>query len=452
MRHKQLIRERLLRGGGWAFTGKLFAALSVLVINSLLARLLSPQDMGAYFLTFSLVLVVSTVAQLGLSQSIVRFVAEYMGTGLPEKARKYIFVSLRLVGLGAGLGACFIAFGGGQWIADSIFNSPEVSSILGLAAIWVVIITFQQFISEVYRGFHDIKLATIFGGMVTAVLSILLFTVLWLLKGQSNLFTAVLLALVAGISSIMISSFILSHKLKKISPLEIPDWESPLKVVMSTSWPLLISNIAFLALSQADLWIVGAFLSSEDVALYGAAVRMASLITMPILIINSVVPPLIAEFFFQKRIDALEKTLRNLSALAFLPALFITVIFAFSGESVLGLIFGDFYKSAAIVLVLLSAGQLANVWAGSCGQALIMTGHQMIMMVIAVLSVLMTLFLALLLVNPYGVAGVACASASGITIQNIFMLFLTRIKLGVWTYPSFDCIITTARRIIRSDI
>jgi len=46
----------------------------------LLARLLTPDEMGAYFLTFSLVSVSALVAQLGMGQTVVRLVVGAMAS------------------------------------------------------------------------------------------------------------------------------------------------------------------------------------------------------------------------------------------------------------------------------------------------------------------------------------------------------------------------------------
>ena len=52
-----MLKRRLLTGGAWASGGKFVATLTAFATNALLARLLSPQDFGAYFLAFSVVLV-----------------------------------------------------------------------------------------------------------------------------------------------------------------------------------------------------------------------------------------------------------------------------------------------------------------------------------------------------------------------------------------------------------
>jgi len=433
MLHKRSIKEKLLKGGAWAFAGKLVTALSGLAISALLSRLLTPEDMGAYFLTFSLVSVAAVVAQLGLTQTIVRLVAESMGTERPSRARQSVLLALRIVAFSGLIVACLLAFGVGEWVSEQVFKSVAMSQVMGLAAVWVIIITFQSLMAEVYRGFHDIRLATIFGGLTTSVLVMLLFLGLWLLQGQSNLDQIMVLTVGAGLSSVLISSALLWNKLKVL-----PNEESSLtiKEILKISWSFGVTNITLFILVQADLWIMGVFRSPEEVAIYGAASRTVALVVMPLLIVNAVVPPLIAEMYAQGKVKELETTLRSVATLAGIPSLLILVLFVFFGESILGMMFGEYYQAGIMILVILSVGQVANVWAGSCGLVLMMTGHQNIMMVITVLCGAITVGLAWFLVQGYGASGVAFSAAFGMILQNIIMLTLVKIKLGIWTHIS----------------
>ena len=81
------LRNRLLSGGVWATGGKAAAAASAVGVNALLARLLRPEELGAYFLTLSLVSITATIAGLGLSRTVVRLVAESVGREEPGRAR-----------------------------------------------------------------------------------------------------------------------------------------------------------------------------------------------------------------------------------------------------------------------------------------------------------------------------------------------------------------------------
>jgi len=434
MLHKLSIKQKLLKGGGWAFSGKVVGVLAGLAVNALLVRLLTQEEMGAYFLTFSLVSFAAIVAQLGLTQTIVRLVAESMGSGRTGRTRQSVIVVLRITAVSVLIVACFLVFGVGQGIAERFFSSLIMSQAMGLAAVWTAIVTFQQLMAEIYRGFHDIRLATIFGGLSTSVFSMLLFIVLWLVQGHADIAQIIFLTLVAGAGSILISSAILWDKLNTLVPASSEDETFSFLDVLFASWPIWITHVTVFVLIQADLWIMGLFRSSEEVAIYGASSRLVALVTMPLLIINAVVPPLIAEMYAQNKIRELENILRAVSTLSVLPSLIALAVFIFFGDSILGFLFGSFYKTGGIIIIILSVGQLANIWAGSSGVVLIFTGYQFEMMLITILSGVLMIAMGWWLVGDYGAVGVASAACGGMFLQNILMLLTAKWKAGIWTH------------------
>lgn len=435
MFHDRTIKEKLLKGGAWAFAGKVVTALTGLAVSALLARLLTPEEMGAYFLILSLVSVFAIVTQLGMSQIIVKLVAESMGTGRPSRARESVIIVLRAVVVSSLLIGCLLAFGVWQWIAEHFFKSKIILEIVGLAAVWVFVMTFQSLLAEVYRGFHDIRLATIFGGLTTSVLSMGLFFALWLMQGSSNLDHILILTLGAGLSSVLVSSAVLW---KKLSSLPLSKNNILLGNILKESWPLLITSLSFFLLFQADLWFIGGFRTQDEVAVYGAATRTVALVVMPLMIINAVAPPLIAEMNAQGKTKELEELLRKTSTIAGLPAVVILGLFMMFGDYILKFLFGDFYQEGYIVLAILSAGQLFNVWAGSCGLVLMHTGQQFSLMIITIGCGFLMIAVAWWMVIPYAAAGVATAAALGLIMQNIMMLILVKKKVGIWTCMSLS--------------
>ncbi len=425
------IKNRLLAGGAWAFAGKILASLSGLAVNALLAHLISPEEMGAYFLTLSLVSVSSIVAQMGLTKTVVRLVAESMGTGQPARAKQSILWSFRFTVIGAVIMAGIIALGGGQWIGRHVFHSELIIQVMGLAALWAMLLTIQNFLAEVFRGFHDIRLATLFGNLSTSSLSMFMLIGLWFVQRHGELKQVITLIIIAGMGSVVISAIFL---VKRLSILPNSPAAITAKDILTISWPLWITGLTLFILTQADLWILGIFRSQDEVAVYGAAARLVALVTMPLFIMNAVVPPFISEMYFQGKKKELEKILRSTATIAGLPALMALGLFIFWGTDILKLVFGDYYRNGGTMLAILSIGQLANVWAGSCGLTLMLTGYQATMMIITVISGIITVTGALLLVHQFGGVGVASAATIGMSLQNLMMLRSARKKTGIWTH------------------
>jgi O-antigen/teichoic acid export membrane protein len=81
---------------------------------------------------------------------------------------------------------------------------------------------------------------------------------------------------------------------------------------------------------------------------------------------------------------------------------------------------------------------LLAVWAGSCGVALMMTGHQRAMMVITLVSGSVSIAGGLLAAPRFGAIGVAVTTSSAQVLQNLLQLLLVRQRLGIWTTIQFS--------------
>ena len=162
-----------------------------IVTTGLLARMLSEQELGAYFLALSIVSLGAVVGSLGLPKTVVGLVAESMGVGRSGRARRVIRTVLGLGVFGAlGIGLAYLLVG--DLVSEHLFHSSLLVGVTGLLAGWIAIAVVQEITAEAFRGFHDIRLATLLGGLATAgksgglIMRVLLLGVLVLLSVRSE--------------------------------------------------------------------------------------------------------------------------------------------------------------------------------------------------------------------------------------------------------------------------
>ena len=439
------LRRRLLSGSTWALGGKIGAAVVGIVTNGLLARMLSPQEFGAYFLALSIVTLGAVVGSLGLPKTVVRFVAENMGMNRLGRTRRVISTVLGLGVFGTvGVSLAYLLLG--DLVSRHLFDSSLLAAVTGLTAAWIAIAVVQEITAETFRGFHDVRLATLLGGLATGgksgglLMRILLLgslILLWVKSGEADLATVMLIAIGSGSLSVLLSVLLLRSKVSSLVPQVAEDPISP-KEVLHDSIPILAVALTAFVLQSADIWILGALRSQEEVAVYAAASRLVTFVAMPLLIVNLVLPPIVAEMYAQGKTANLEPTLRTFSTLAGVPSMVVLAGFMMVGGPILGVVYGDYYRAGALVLVLLSAAKLVAVWSGSCGLVLQFTGHQMSMLRISVLTSSLFIAGALLAAQDYGAVGVACVAAAATTLQNVILVQVAKRKTGMWTHVSFS--------------
>jgi O-antigen/teichoic acid export membrane protein len=161
------------------------------------------------------------------------------------------------------------------------------------------------------------------------------------------------------------------------------------------------------------------------------------MVTMPMVIVTAVAPPLIAEMYFQGKGETLERALRTMATITGIPALMASMACIFFAAPILGLVYTDYYTRAALVLALLSIGPLVSVLAGCCGIVLSYTGHQKTQMMITIAVSAATLIAMIATVKPYGIVGVAIAATAGQVLQNVIVLLVVKQKTGMWTHIGF---------------
>ncbi|MFK5913744.1 MAG: oligosaccharide flippase family protein [Woeseiaceae bacterium] len=440
------LKQRLLSGSFWALLGKVLMVVLAMVLNMVLARILSPEDMGVYFISLSVVVTVATFAQVGMNQAIVRLIAESMTKESFSKVRRSVLFVVQVTLIGSGILGFVLYVGVGNWLADEVFNMPAINAIIGLLVFWIFGRALQDVLAESFRGFHSIGQATFFGGLFTTALSVLFCLFLYLQYENVELkFAITFIALAFTINALFAVFFIYKRLPKKIS---VDNFDK--NKVMQLALPLWGSALISMVLIQLDVWVVGITTSASEVALYGAAIKLVMLVSMPLMIVSAVLPPLIAEFHANDNLVAMEDTLRVIASIATLPAIALMVFFMLWGDSILGIIYGENYKDAKQVLNVLCLGHVFSVWGGACGFTLSMTGHQKSLLKIMVVTLLLALLACFPMANQYGVLGVAIVTSGWLVVLHGWALIETKRKAGVWTHAHWNpfIIVKTLKNII----
>jgi O-antigen/teichoic acid export membrane protein len=274
-------------------------------------------------------------------------------------------------------------------------------------------------------------MAALFGGMITGVLMVIFYGYLLLQKGESDLTQVLILNVAAFAIGELLAALALAAKIRPLRG----DGTIAAREILAISWPMLAATVTNIILLRADLWILGMFVPDEQVAVYGAAARIITVVTIPLTMASGILGPMIAELHTQGKKQQLERVLRGMATLGGLPAVAAILVFVLFGGPGLELIYGDaLYRGGWLVLVALSLGQLVHVWSGVSAQLLMMTGHHKPVMHITLGASALAVLGAVVCVRPFGIHGVAIAFASGVALQSLGMVVYARRALGMKSY------------------
>jgi O-antigen/teichoic acid export membrane protein len=434
-------RRRLGTSAVWVILGRSLGVAVTTLLNIVLARWLSHEDFGSYLLLTSALGFASVMAMFGLGAALVRFVCESLGRGDVERARH----SLRLALSVAAVTIVAVAVAAGAALAygnDSTLQLPASPWLVPIVVASLVMLAALQLLAEGCRSLQEMRLATLFsGGQTGGLLSNILFLVLIAAAvglSRPDFLTALVLNAVAMAVCVpaAVAGLAWATRARLGAPrADASESRVSLRPLVAFSGSMLAVQLLTLFTTQADLWIAGVWCQHDQLALYGAARRLMLLVSLPVQMLNLSVVASVAELHGQRRRE-LERLLRRSATLAAAPSVVAIVLLMLCGGPILELLFGPYFREAALPLAILGVGQLVLVAVGSCGCALEMSGNHYVSLAVNLLASVALVVVGVWAARHFGILGLAIGSASVIALQSISLWLLARRLAGVWTHPT----------------
>jgi O-antigen/teichoic acid export membrane protein len=174
-----------------------------------------------------------------------------------------------------------------------------------------------------------------------------------------------------------------------------------------------------------DVFVLAAFVASEQVGIYAAAARAAQVILLFIISVSLMFSPFVADLHARGERAKLDRLYKQLTRWTLALTLPIFVVLSVTPGSALRL-FGAEFGAGADALAILLVGQLVNVATGTVGFILIMVGRTGWDLVVYAASVAFDIGIAVLLIGVFdlGITGAAIAGAATMTLSKVARLYL----------------------------
>lgn len=418
------------------------------VTSALLARLLSPEDLGAYMVAFSVATTTAMISRAGMEKTALQVLAKHMANRSPAAAQRDTARIFLVASVSISFGAAtWIA--AGPWVLEHMLAAGRLLPLNALIAAWMALLALEVLIAEAFRGFGRIAEASVFGGAASRVALVSILCAAILADVPFGL-SAALVAVSGALSIALVpAAYLLWRQVNRLGRQRRRAVSGEARTLLRTSFSLMLVNLTFLVMNEVGLWVLVARQGEAEVAVYGLAYRLVMLVGFSLSIVNAVLPPLISELHQTGQTRRLETTVRGVASLAGVPAVLALMAFLFFGGQILSVAFGDYYANGWGALAALSVGQLACVFVGSSGYLLMMTGHQDDMVWIAVVACALAASLSVLLVDRWAVFGVAVATSTAVTTQQVLLLIMARKRCGVWGHMSLRALQRGFRETMR---
>ena len=199
---------------------------------------------------------------------------------------------------------------------------------------------------------------------------------------------------------------------------------------------MMIALSAFVS-ENISLFLVEHYLPSEDVGLFSVALKVSVLVSIVLIVVNTIAAPKFAEMYWGEGggRDQLQRLLQQSTAIIFMSCFLISLVLVYFAEDIL-MIFGEEFVGAKTILQLLVFGQMVNAYTGPVNIFLNMTGHQNVVSLIVLISLVVSVIGNCILVPWLGINGAAITFIACMLVTNVTAVIYSQVKLGYITYFS----------------
>ncbi len=374
---------------------------------ALAARLLGLGGFGSYAVLLSVTHGLGVIASFGLGDAITREVAARPGGAVRLALSAVTLTAVPVLVAWLVVGPRILDVLG----MSSQFRWTGLVALGGVARLGLV------FTVAVARGARLFRVATLAEVGLVPLIACVVFGS-WVAIGAD----APLVATFSGyVASVCVAALAVASHLGVARKWPSGGQASPNEVAgfVTSSTPLFGNQVALLLSGSMALWVIGAVLEPADAGRYAIAARLASIVTIPGVIVQQMAGPSIAAAW---RGNGLTQSLGGLrpavTAATAAASAYLCVAVA-SERVVVPAVFGVEPDGVAVLLIILGSGFLVNVATGPSGNALIMADHEAQSFRSTLLGAAVVVLSTWPLVSAWGAVGAALAAAAGVAVINL---------------------------------
>ena len=406
----------------------LFSVVFGFILNYLLIRSAGTADYGIYVYALNLVTLIAGCAVMGTDNLLIKNLAVYKDQDdIPhfKGLLRFAFGFTLLFSLLSGLVNVF-AF-------DSLpaLNSLNwydlVFLVFVIQPLTSVIIIFQSSFQGLSRPF----LSQFADKLLRPLLFIVIIVIFFILDRHIS---ASELVMVNGVVLLVTVLVLLSvhHRvvIKTLAPVAVQ-----LKTIpwLRISFSFFLLDVLYSINSRVDIFLIGLLRNdSTEVAACNIVLKLSELVGLGLFLVNILLAPLVSKYIMKNEMPKLQQAVTYTARLALFISLPLFVFLLLFGNKVLGLF--DVASSGSFrSLMILSIAQLINVFMGSVGVILSMSGNQRYSIYSLAISIVLNIVLDIALIPGMGLMGVAFASGASLMLWNLLIYIIVRKKTDLRT-------------------
>lgn len=417
--------DGLYKKAGSTFFLKVFGLGIAFIFQIILGRLLEPASYGEYtmYLTYSSIFTIITV--FGMDQNLIKEIAKNNN----DKKRSNSLLQLSMI---ISIMLCFLVSVTVFFFKDKLdFGADGVYLFIAMSIIRTIVMIFDGFL----QGNGLVVRVTVLNDVINNLLKVIFFIAI-ANSGTSSLKAAlwsfIFSEFIMAILRFLDINKILGNKYKLTIGL---DKKVKKEFIKYSSTVLFVSGIGIL-LQNVDRIMISSYLDLANVGIYKVSQNYVSLIGV---FISPFIAfwPVISKLYHENKLFEIQEEMKRIVKIVTYLVIPMFFIFLFQSSSLLS-IFGEYYatKAGAQVLIILAFSFLIDAISGPIGSILTMTKYAKFILYNSIVALIVNIILNLILIDKFGIVGVAIATGISIILNNMLSILEVKILLGIFSYDS----------------
>lgn len=408
-----------------AFAIRIVNAVIAFFSQVFLARWMGSFEYGIYVLVWVTMIILGNISCLGFHTAIIRFIPEYRTKGAFAELRG-VNIAGRFFVLGTSTLFMLAGLAGLRFLEPYIESYYVVPFYLGL--ICLPMLALSDLLQGVSRANAWVVWALLPAYFIRPIL-ILLFMAGAVLSGYApDAKTAIITAILATYATTLLQFVSITTRVKRSTPPGKPRFL--MKHWVGISLPIFLVESFYFLLTNADVLMVGRYMTPTDVAIYFATVKTLALVHFVYFAVKASVAQRYSAYMHGGDREGLAAFAAETVTWTFWPSLAMGFVVLIIGRPML-MLFGSGFTAGYPLLFLLVSCVVARAAVGPAESLLTMSGYQKVCAGIYAITLGINIGLNMVLIPIYGLWGAAIATGLAILFEAASLSFTAWRKLGI---------------------
>ncbi len=414
----------IAKGTAWMVISAILVKFLGWIYYVILARVVTPAEIGMFYLVLSVVSMITIFSNLGLGgDTVMRYVSYYTGKKYFNYVRSVVKISIRGSTIFSTIFLILVIIFAKDF--SNLLHEDNLTSIFYIMAFYLLILNFYTLNLSFLKSRKRLKLASY---MVS-------------IQGTGKLIITIIILFVIGFNANSIAlGFILSFLLAAIvgsgwvireyrllpTSNDVPNKISLLKEMMPFGLTFVAISSVWSIITYTDRIMLGYLIPPEEsmslIGVYSIILGFCSLITIFVGSIGSITLPIIAESYGKDDLSEIKDIVKiaiRWIAIATLPTLLVILSFP---KQILGWIYGPSYIIGHLTFIICAIGTFILSLSSPSQYILEATKRLDISVKIFTAGAVLNVVLNYMLIPKYDITGAALASASTYLLLTILLL------------------------------